>query len=50
MSINNYNLGRDVINTEVLTKTNYEITSATAAQERNINSFVMEATSTGIFG
>ena len=47
MSINNYNLGRDVINTEVLTKTNYEITSATAAQERNINSFVMEATSTG---
>ena len=47
MSINNYNLARDVINTEVLTKTNYEITSATAAQERNINSFVMEATSTG---
>ena len=47
MSINNYDLGRDVINTEVLTKTNYEITSATAAQERNINSFVMEATSTG---
>ena len=47
MAINNYDLGRDVINTEVLTKTNYEITSATAAQERNINSFVMEATSTG---
>ena len=47
MSINNYDLGRDVINTEVLTKTNYEITSATAAQERNINSFVMEAGSTG---
>ena len=47
MSINNYDLARDVINTEVLTKTNYEITSATAAQERNINSFVMEATSTG---
>ena len=47
MSINNYDLSRDVINTEVLTKTNYEITSATAAQERNINSFVMEATSTG---
>ena len=47
MSINNYDLGRDVINTEVLTKTNYEITSATAAQERNINSFEMEATSTG---
>ena len=47
MSINNYDLGRDVINTEVLSKTNYEITSATAAQERNINSFVMEATSTG---
>ena len=47
MSINNYNLARDVINTEVLTKTNYEITSATAAQERNINSFVMEAGSTG---
>ena len=47
MSINNYDLGRDVINTEVLTKTYYEITSATAAQERNINSFVMEAGSTG---
>ena len=47
MSINNYDLGRDVINTEVLTKTNYEITSATAAQERNLNAFVMEATSTG---
>ena len=47
MSINNYDLGRDVINTEVLTKTNFEITSATAAQERNINSFVMESTSTG---
>ena len=47
MSINNYDLGRDVINTEVLTKTNYEITTATAAQERNINSFVMEAGSTG---
>jgi len=47
MSINNYDLNRDVINTEVLSKTNYEITSATAAQERNINSFVMEATSTG---
>ena len=47
MAIYNYDLGRDVINTEVLTKTNYEITSATAAQERNINSFVMEATSTG---
>ena len=47
MSINNYDLTRDVINTEVITKTNFEITSATAAQERNINSFVMEATSTG---
>ena len=47
MAINNYNLFRDVINTEVLTKTNYVITSSTAAQERNINSFVMEATSTG---
>ena len=47
MSINNYNAARDIITTEVLTKTNYEITSATAAQERNINSFVMEATSTG---
>ena len=47
MSINNYDLGRDVINTEVLTKTNYEITSATAAQERSLNAFVMEATSTG---
>ena len=47
MAINNYNLGQDVISTGVLTKTNYEITSATAAQDRNINAFVMEATSTG---
>ena len=47
MTIARYNLAQDTINTEVLTKTNYEITSATAAQERNINSFVMEATSTG---
>ena len=47
MAINNYDLGRDVISTEVITKTNYEITSATAAQDRNINTFVMEATSTG---
>ena len=47
MAITNYDLTRDVISTEVLTKTNYEITSATAAQERNINSFVMEAGSTG---
>ena len=47
MTIANYNLTQDVINTEVITKTNYEITSATAAQNRNINAFVMEATSTG---
>ena len=47
MAINNYNLGQDVISTGVLTKTNYEITSSTAAQDRNINAFVMEATSTG---
>ena len=47
MSINNYDLGRDVINTEVITKTNFEITSATAASERSLNAFVMEATSTG---
>ena len=49
MTITSYDPTRDIINTEVLTKTNYEITSATAAQERNINSFVMEATSTGFF-
>ena len=47
MAINNYNLAQDVISTGVLTKTNYEITSSTAAQDRNINAFVMEATSTG---
>ena len=47
MAINTYNAAQDIITTDVLTKTNYEITSATAAQERNINSFVMEATSTG---
>ena len=47
MAINDYNLAQDVISTGVLTKTNYEITSATAAQDRNINAFVMEATSTG---
>lgn len=47
MTISNYNLAQDVINTGVITKTNYEITSATAAQDRNINAFVMENTSTG---
>ena len=47
MAINDYNLAQDVISTGVLTKTNYEITSSTAAQDRNINAFVMEATSTG---
>ena len=47
MSINNYNLGRDVITTDILALTNYEIASTTAAQERNVNAFVMEATSTG---
>ena len=47
MAINNYDLSRDVISTEIITKTNYEITSATAAQDRNINAFVMESTSTG---
>ena len=43
MAINNYDLGRDVISTEVITKTNYEITSATAAQDRNINTFVINS-------
>ena len=47
MTISNYNLAQDVINSGVITKTNYEITSATAAQDRNINAFVMENTSTG---
>ena len=47
MSIKIYDLGQDVINTEVITKTNFEITSATAASERSLNAFVMEATSTG---
>ena len=40
-------LDRDVTTGAVVSHTNYQITSATAASERNINSFVAEATSTG---
>ena len=40
-------LDRDVTTGAVVSHTNYQISSATAASERNINAFVAEATSTG---
>lgn len=47
MAINTFDLDRDVTTAAVISKTNYEITSPTAAQNRSIAAFVMEATSTG---
>ena len=47
MAINTFNLDRDVTTAAVISKTNYEISSPTAAQNRSIAAFVMEATSTG---
>ena len=47
MAINTFDLDRDVTTAAVISKTNYEITSPTAAQNRSVAAFVMEATSTG---
>ena len=47
MSLVNFDLERDITISEVVSKTNYQIDSATAAAERNINSFVTESTATG---
>lgn len=47
MSLVNLDQDRDVAQEDVETKTSYEITSLTAAQNKNINSFVAESTSTG---
>ena len=46
MSLVNFDLDRDITVSTVLSKTNYQINSATAAAERSINSFVTESTST----
>ena len=42
-----FDLDRDVTTAAIVSKTNYEITSPTAASNRSIDAFVMEATSTG---
>ena len=42
-----FDLNRDVTTAAIVSKTNYEITSPTAASNRSIDAFVMEATSTG---
>ena len=47
MSLMEFDLDRDVTTAAIVSKTNYEITSPTAASNRTINAFVMEATSTG---
>jgi hypothetical protein len=47
MSLMEFNLDRDVTTAAIVSKTNYEITSPTAASNRSIDAFVMEATSTG---
>ena len=47
MGIYTLDLNRDVTTAAVISKTNYEINSSTAAQNRSIAAFVMEATSTG---
>jgi hypothetical protein len=47
MGIYTLDLNRDVTTAAVISKTNYEITSSTAAQNRSIAAFVTEATSTG---
>jgi len=47
MSLTEFDLDRDVTTAGVVSKTNYQITSATAASERSLNSFVAESTSTG---
>ena len=47
MSLTQFDLDRDVTTAGIVSKTNYQITSATAASERSLNAFVMESTSTG---
>lgn len=47
MSLTEFDLDRDVTTAGVVSKTNYQITSATAASERSLNAFVAESTSTG---
>ena len=47
MSLTQFDLNRDVTTAGIVSKTNYQITSATAASERSLNAFVMESTSTG---
>jgi len=47
MSLMEFDLNRDVTTAAIVSKTNYEITSPTAASNRSIDAFVMEATSTG---
>ena len=47
MSLINFDLNRDVTSAAVISKTNFEIEGPTAATNRSIAAFVMEATSTG---
>ena len=47
MSLINFNLNRDVADSVIENKTSFEIASLSAAQAKNINAFVVEATSTG---
>ena len=47
MSLINFDLNRDVTSAAVISKTNFEIEGPTAATNRIVAAFVMEATSTG---
>ena len=47
MSLINFDLNRDVADSVIENKTSFEIASLSAAQAKNINVFVVEATSTG---
>lgn len=47
MSLINFDLNRDVTSAAVISKTNFEIEGPTAATNRSVAAFVMEATSTG---
>jgi hypothetical protein len=49
MSLTNLDANRDIAESEIISKTNFEIVSATAAQIRNIVSFVPEASSSSFF-
>ena len=50
MSLINFDLNRDVTSAAVISKTNFEIEGPTAATNRSVAAFVMEATSTGFLG